>query len=133
MPHFFSFAFLSFIFFFFIFIVTSYVRIKTCNGHAFQVIVACACLFNAISYLVLLLQLKRKSRTENCELESSEWMTSPVNTEAVNSPLHTPISGKGSRTCIRSKGSKYTKSGPQSPLSNIGKEYSYSSNSISTC
>ncbi|XXG73466.1 hypothetical protein AAC387_Pa07g2377 [Persea americana] len=77
--------------------------------------------------------LKRKCKTENYELESSEWMTSPVYTEVVNSPLRTPISGKGCGTCSRSKGSKYTKSGPQSPMSNAGSPSCNSLTPIGTC
>ncbi|KAK1279997.1 Transcription factor E2FA [Acorus gramineus] len=65
-------------------------------------------------------QLKRKSDLEDYEAESSEWATSPGYTEVVNSPLRTPVSGKGGRIYGKSKIPKSNKSGPQTPGSNVG-------------
>ncbi|KAA8518507.1 hypothetical protein F0562_015981 [Nyssa sinensis] len=67
-----------------------------------------------------LLQLKQKSGTEYNEVESSEWTTSTGYTTIVNSPLGTPVSGKGGRVYGRSKVSKSNRSGPQTPMSNAG-------------
>lgn len=64
------------------------------------------------------MQLKWKS-----EVELSEWVTSPGYAEVVNSPLCIPMSGKGGRTTNRSKVSKSSISGPQTPVLNVGEEY----------
>lgn len=69
------------------------------------------------------MQLKRKSDPEDYEGGSSEWTATTRYAEAVNSPLSTPVSGKGGRNNSRSKVSKYSKSGPQTPVSNAGEEY----------
>uniref|UniRef100_A0A5B7BK93 Putative transcription factor E2FA isoform X2 n=1 Tax=Davidia involucrata TaxID=16924 RepID=A0A5B7BK93_DAVIN len=65
-------------------------------------------------------QLKRKNGTDYNEVESSEWTSSPGYTNIVNSPLVTPVSGKGGRIYGRSKVSKSNRSGPQTPMSNAG-------------
>lgn len=69
------------------------------------------------------MQLRRKSDAEDYEGGSSEWTASPGYAEVVNSPRSTPVLGKGGRNNSRSKVSKYSKSGPQTPVSNVG-EYS---------
>ncbi|KAK9290630.1 hypothetical protein L1049_008802 [Liquidambar formosana] len=65
-------------------------------------------------------QLKRKSVTDDNEVESSEWTASPGFTDLVSSPLKTPLSGKGGRIYNRSKVSKGNRSAPQTPMSNVG-------------
>lgn len=65
-------------------------------------------------------QLKRKSGTDENEVQSIEWTTSPGYISVVNSPLNTPVSAKGGRIYNRSKGSKGNRSGPQTPVSNAG-------------
>ncbi|CAL5357015.1 unnamed protein product [Camellia sinensis] len=65
-------------------------------------------------------QLKRKSATDHNEVVSSDWTSSPGCTNIANSPLRTPVSGKGGRVYGRSKASKSNRSGPQTPLSNSG-------------
>lgn len=67
------------------------------------------------------MQLKRKPEVEDTEVaESSEWTHSPGYAETNNNPMLTPVSGKGGRICGRSKVSKYSKSGPQTPISDAG-------------
>ncbi|XP_043698309.1 transcription factor E2FA-like [Telopea speciosissima] len=63
--------------------------------------------------------LKRKNETEDIEAESSEWTTSPGYTEVVNSPIRTPVSGKGGKI-YNKKVSKQNRAGPQTPASNAG-------------
>lgn len=63
-------------------------------------------------------QLKRKSGTNFIDVGSSDWTSSPGCTDTTNSPLRTPVSGKGGRIYGRSKVSKNNKSGPQTPMSN---------------
>ncbi|XP_068661934.1 transcription factor E2FA-like [Aristolochia californica] len=77
--------------------------------------------------------LKRKSETDECEAESSEWATSPGYAEVVNSPLRTPISGKGGRIYSKSKISKCSRSGPQTPVSNAGSPSGNPLTPASTC
>lgn len=75
-----------------------------------------------VDYLVKLflsMQLKRKSEGDY-EGELSVVANSPGYAEAVNSPLRTPMSGKGGRTNNRSKVSKSSICGPQTPVSNVG-------------
>ncbi|XP_042514709.1 transcription factor E2FA-like isoform X2 [Macadamia integrifolia] len=64
--------------------------------------------------------LKRKNEIEDFEAESSEWTTSPGYIEVVNSPIRTPVSGKGGKTHNKSKVSKQSRAGPQTPVSNAG-------------
>lgn len=61
---------------------------------------------------------------------SSELKTSPGYAGA-NNPLLTPVTGKGGKTNGRSKVAKYNKSGPQTPMSNVG-EYIHHLNTIKT-
>ncbi|KAL6005400.1 E2F transcription factor 3 [Asimina triloba] len=68
--------------------------------------------------LVVRTPMKRKSETEDYEIGSNEWTASPGYAEVVNSPIRTPVSGKGGRIYNRPKGSKHTKSGPQTPVAN---------------
>ncbi|KAF7149196.1 hypothetical protein RHSIM_Rhsim03G0066900 [Rhododendron simsii] len=64
-------------------------------------------------------QLKRKSGTDFIDAGSSDWTSSPGCTDTTNSPLRTPVSGKGGRIYGRSKVSKNNRSGPQTPMSNV--------------
>ncbi|XP_077235647.1 transcription factor E2FB-like [Tasmannia lanceolata] len=75
--------------------------------------------------------LKRKHEEEEYEVESSEW--APGYTEVVNSPHRTPVSGKGGRIYSRSKVSKYSRSGPQTPMSNAGCPSSNALTPVGTC
>ncbi|KAL8246425.1 hypothetical protein R6Q59_007655 [Mikania micrantha] len=59
--------------------------------------------------------VKRKLGTNHYEAASNEWAASTV-----NSPVHTPVSGKGGRVNGRSKVTKNSKAAPQTPLSNAG-------------
>ncbi|XP_010246568.1 PREDICTED: transcription factor E2FA [Nelumbo nucifera] len=77
--------------------------------------------------------LKRKSEAEDCEGESSEWTTSPGYTEVVNSPLRTPVSGKGGRVYSKSKVPKHGRSGPQTPVSNAGSPSGNTLTPVGTC
>ncbi|KAG8644782.1 transcription factor E2FB isoform X2 [Manihot esculenta] len=63
---------------------------------------------------------KRKSDAADHEAESSEWNTSTGFTEVVNSPLQTPVSGKGGKAPKTSRLSKSSKSGPQNAASHLG-------------
>lgn len=65
-------------------------------------------------------QLKRKSGADFIDAGSSDWTSSPGCTDTTNSPLRTPVSGKGGRIYGRSKVSKNNRSGPQTPMSNVG-------------
>ncbi|CAK9180584.1 unnamed protein product [Ilex paraguariensis] len=61
--------------------------------------------------------LKRKTITDYNDVESSGWTTNSGYTDIVNSPLSTPVSGKGRKTNARSKVTKSSKAGPQTPMS----------------
>ncbi|KAJ9188628.1 hypothetical protein P3X46_000008 [Hevea brasiliensis] len=63
--------------------------------------------------------LKRKSDAAYNEAESNEWNTSAGFTEVDNSPLQTPVSGKGGKAPKTSRLSKSSKSGSQTAL-NLG-------------
>ncbi|KAK9156823.1 hypothetical protein Scep_003397 [Stephania cephalantha] len=77
---------------------------------------------------------KRKTESDDCEAESSEWTVSPGYTEVVNSPLRTPVSGKVGRVNSRSKASKYNRSGPQTPMPNsAGSPSGNSLTPVGTC
>ncbi|GAV66378.1 E2F_TDP domain-containing protein [Cephalotus follicularis] len=65
-------------------------------------------------------QLKRKSETADREVESSEWTAGPGYTEVVNSPLQTPVSGKGGKGPKTSRLTKSSKSGPRTSVTNLG-------------
>ncbi|KAL9413471.1 hypothetical protein AB3S75_042036 [Citrus x aurantiifolia] len=65
-------------------------------------------------------QLKRKSDTADHDADSSEKTTGPGYTEIVNSPLQTPVSGKGVKAQKTSRLAKNSKIGPQISASNLG-------------
>ena len=65
-------------------------------------------------------QLKRKSETADYEAESSDRTTGPGVTEVVNNHLQTPVSVKGGKANKTSRLTKCTKSGPLTPVSNVG-------------
>ncbi|KAJ6817364.1 transcription factor E2FA [Iris pallida] len=84
--------------------------------------------------IVVRTPLKRKRVHEDNEAaESSEWATSPGYAEGVNSPLHTPISGKSGRIYGKSKAAKCAKSGPQTPVSNAGSPSNLAPTPAGTC
>ncbi|GAB2274566.1 hypothetical protein Dimus_009334 [Dionaea muscipula] len=62
--------------------------------------------------------LKRKFETAEYDAESSHLTASPGYTEVVNSPLQTPVSGKGRGRASRI--SKYGRAGSQTPMSSVG-------------
>lgn len=62
----------------------------------------------------------RKSDTADHDAESSEKTTGPGYTEVVNSPLQTPVSGKGGKAQKTSRLAKNSKIGPQISASNLG-------------
>ncbi|XWS52805.1 hypothetical protein CRYUN_Cryun11dG0103600 [Craigia yunnanensis] len=64
--------------------------------------------------------LKRKSDGADREVESSEWAMPPGCTDVISSPLQTPVSGKGGKAPKTSRLTKCSKSGPQTPASNLG-------------
>ncbi|CAH1452307.1 unnamed protein product [Lactuca virosa] len=63
--------------------------------------------------------VKRKLGTDYNGVPSNEWANLSYNA-TTNSPLHTPVSAKGTRINGRSKVTKNTKSAPQTPVSNTG-------------
>ncbi|KAG7958320.1 hypothetical protein I3843_10G015500 [Carya illinoinensis] len=65
-------------------------------------------------------QLKRNSGTDENEVQSAKWATSPGYTCVVNSILNTPVSIKEGRMDNRPKSSKGSRSGLQTPVSNAG-------------
>lgn len=50
-------------------------------------------------------------------------MVGPVYAEVVNSPLQTPVSTKAGKTNKTPRVMKCTRTGPQTPLSNVGEFY----------
>ncbi|XP_022756017.1 transcription factor E2FB-like [Durio zibethinus] len=64
--------------------------------------------------------LKRKSDVADREVESGEWAMPQGYTEVVSSPLQTPVSGKGGKAQKTSRLTKSSKSGAQTPASNLG-------------
>ncbi|XP_022752528.1 transcription factor E2FB-like isoform X1 [Durio zibethinus] len=64
--------------------------------------------------------LKRKSDIADREVEPNEWAMPPGCTEVVSSPLQTPVAGKGGKAQKTSRLAKISKSGPQTPASNLG-------------
>ncbi|KAK2965768.1 hypothetical protein RJ640_014111 [Escallonia rubra] len=66
--------------------------------------------------------LKRKGGADYNEVESRDWTMSPGYINTVSSPLQTPVSGKGGRANGRSKATKSSRSGPQTPMSNAGEK-----------
>ncbi|XP_039015085.1 transcription factor E2FB-like isoform X1 [Hibiscus syriacus] len=73
-----------------------------------------------VEAIVVKSPLKRKSDGADREVESSEWAMPPGSTELVSSPLQTPVSGKGGKAQKASRLTKNSKSGPQTPASNLG-------------
>ncbi|XP_023735360.1 transcription factor E2FA isoform X2 [Lactuca sativa] len=67
----------------------------------------------------VLIPVKRKLGTDYNGVPSNEW-TNLGYAATTNSPLHTPVSAKGTRINARSKVTKNTKSAPQTPVSNTG-------------
>lgn len=65
-------------------------------------------------------QLKRKSETADYEADSSDRTTVPGFTEVINSSLQTPVSVKGGKANKTSRLTKCNKSGPQTPVTNVG-------------
>ncbi|KAL3379374.1 hypothetical protein AABB24_000204, partial [Solanum stoloniferum] len=63
--------------------------------------------------------LKRKTGYIK-EVESSDWTANSGYADVANSPLGTPVSGKGGRAHGRSRATKNNKSGPQTPVYNAG-------------
>ncbi|XP_059278572.1 transcription factor E2FA [Lycium ferocissimum] len=63
--------------------------------------------------------LKRKTGYIK-EVESSNWTANSGYGDVANSPLGTPVSGKGVRAHGRSRATKSNKAGPQTPISNAG-------------
>lgn len=74
----------------------------------------------AEAIIVKPLQLKRKSETADYEADSSDRTTVPGFTEVINSSLQTPVSVKGGKANKTSRLTKCNKSGPQTPVSNVG-------------
>ncbi|XP_015868390.2 transcription factor E2FB isoform X2 [Ziziphus jujuba] len=70
--------------------------------------------------IVVKTPLKRKSETAEYEAESSDRMVGPVYAEVVNSPIQTPVSTKAGKTNKTPRVMKCTRTGPQTPLSNVG-------------
>ncbi|KAM1000151.1 hypothetical protein ACFX13_006951 [Malus domestica] len=64
--------------------------------------------------------LKRKSDAVDCEAESTDRTTAPGYTEVANSPLQTPVATKVGKANKASRLTKCSKSGPQTPASNVG-------------
>lgn len=69
--------------------------------------------------LTVVQPVKRKLGTDYNGVPSNEW-TNLGYAATTNSPLHTPVSAKGTRINARSKVTKNTKSAPQTPVSNTG-------------
>ncbi|XP_074289557.1 transcription factor E2FB-like [Silene latifolia] len=63
---------------------------------------------------------KRKSEKAENDAESTAWATSTGYTEVVNSPIETPMSGKGSKAIKAPRITKCNRAGPRTPLSNVG-------------
>ncbi|KAG6770339.1 hypothetical protein POTOM_026017 [Populus tomentosa] len=67
-------------------------------------------------------QLKRKSALDDNGFGSSNCASSPGSTSISNIPFRTPVSAKGGRTYNKSKASKGSGAGPQTPVSKAGEE-----------
>ncbi|KAM7271016.1 hypothetical protein ACFE04_030230 [Oxalis oulophora] len=63
--------------------------------------------------------LKRKTATENNEVEGSNWISRPGLSNTSNSSFQTPTSAKGKGAGNRSRATKGIKSTPQTPISNL--------------
>lgn len=68
----------------------------------------------------IVVKTPRKSDTADHDAESSEKTIGPGYTEIVNSPLQTPVSGKGGKVQKTSRLAKNSKIGPQISASNLG-------------
>ncbi|CAL1367333.1 unnamed protein product [Linum trigynum] len=64
--------------------------------------------------------LKQTGDTAAHETESSDWNITSAYTEVANTPIRTPLSGKGGKAPKASKGSRSTKSAQQNANANIG-------------
>ncbi|XP_022986222.1 transcription factor E2FB-like [Cucurbita maxima] len=64
-------------------------------------------------------QLKRKSEVADYEADSTDRAAGPRFTEVANSPHQTPVSVKGGKG-NKSRLTKCSRSGPQTPMSNVG-------------
>ncbi|KAJ8439316.1 hypothetical protein Cgig2_022453 [Carnegiea gigantea] len=64
--------------------------------------------------------MKRKNEAADYDAESTDWTTSPVYTEVVNSPLQTPVYRKGGKGQRASRATKSSRAAPQTPMSNVG-------------
>ncbi|XP_038901800.1 transcription factor E2FB isoform X2 [Benincasa hispida] len=69
--------------------------------------------------IVVKSSLKRKSEVADYEAESTDRAAGPRFTEVVNSPHQTPVSVKGGKGS-KSRFTKCSRSGPQTPMSNVG-------------
>lgn len=70
-------------------------------------------------------ELKRKNDTADYEAESCDRAAGPRYAEVLNNSLQTPVSmkvGKGNKT---SRLTKCNKSGPQTPILNVGKALTF--------
>ncbi|XP_031504833.1 transcription factor E2FA-like isoform X2 [Nymphaea colorata] len=83
--------------------------------------------------IVVRTPLKRKAEVEEHEAESSDYTTGQGYTEVVNSPMTTPISGKGGKVYGKGKVSKNMQSGPQTPTSNAGSPAASTLTPVGTC
>ncbi|KAF3785771.1 Transcription factor [Nymphaea thermarum] len=83
--------------------------------------------------IVVRTPLKRKAEVEEHEAESSDYTTGQGYTEVVNSPMTTPISGKGGKVYGKGKVSKNMQSGPQTPTSNAGSPATSTLTPVGTC
>ncbi|CAK7341981.1 unnamed protein product [Dovyalis caffra] len=72
---------------------------------------------DAEAIVVRSLQLKRKGGLDDNGFGSSNSASSPGGTNISNSPFRTPVSAKGGRTYNKSKASKGSGAGPQTPVS----------------
>ncbi|GMH07343.1 hypothetical protein Nepgr_009183 [Nepenthes gracilis] len=77
--------------------------------------------------------MKRKIERAEYDAESSDQTASPGYTEVVNSPLQTPVSGKGGRRPRASRVAKGGRSGPQTPMSNVGSPASNNLTPVGSC
>lgn len=78
--------------------------------------------FNTIVIFGISQQLKQKSAMDDNGVGSSNQASSPGCTNISNIPFRTPVSAKGGRTYNKSKASKGSGAGPQTPVSKSGEE-----------
>ncbi|XP_022995080.1 transcription factor E2FA-like isoform X1 [Cucurbita maxima] len=77
-------------------------------------------------------QLKRKSEAADYEAESTDRAAGPRFTEVVNSSHQTPVSVKGGKG-NKSRLTKCSRSGPQTPMSNVGSPYANNLTPVGPC